>query len=94
MVKVRSRPVVKEAVKWTGENVGEVLAFLGHNDEPAGYWNSDTGLHIFTLEGEMHASQGDWIVQGVNGEFYPVKPDIFVKTYEMWTDAEKAILRQ
>jgi len=88
VVKVRSRPVVKEAQRWNGENVGEVLAFLGRNDEPAGYWNSETGLHIFTLEGEMHASPGDWIVKGVSGEFYPVKPDIFAKTYELWNGDE------
>ena len=37
---------------------------------------------IHTLEGDMKASPGDWIVKGVNGEEYPVKPDIFVKTYE------------
>lgn len=37
---------------------------------------------IYTLEGTMTASPGDWIVKGVNGEVYPVKPDIFEKTYE------------
>lgn len=37
---------------------------------------------IKTLEGDMLASKGDWIVTGVNGEQYPVKPDIFKKTYE------------
>ncbi|MFT8928477.1 MAG: hypothetical protein ABF969_03985 [Sporolactobacillus sp.] len=37
---------------------------------------------IHTLEGEMKASPGDWIVTGVNGEQYPVKPDIFKKTYD------------
>lgn len=37
---------------------------------------------IRTLEGDMIASAGDWIIKGVNGEVYPCKPDIFVKTYE------------
>jgi hypothetical protein len=37
---------------------------------------------IKTLEGEMTVSPGDWIIQGVNGELYPCKPDIFEKTYE------------
>ncbi|WP_204664866.1 hypothetical protein [Dyadobacter sandarakinus] len=37
---------------------------------------------IPTLEGVMEASLGDWIIRGVNGEFYPCKPDIFEKTYE------------
>ena len=39
-------------------------------------------LIIKTLEGDMIASKGDWIVTGVDGEQYPVKPDIFKKTYE------------
>ena len=40
------------------------------------------GETIKTLEGVMHASPGDWIIRGVNGELYPCKPDIFAKTYE------------
>jgi hypothetical protein len=39
-------------------------------------------LFIKTLEGDVHASVGDYIIKGVNGEFYPCKPDIFEKTYE------------
>jgi len=39
-------------------------------------------LMIPTLEGEMEASPGDWIIKGVKGEFYPCKPDIFAETYE------------
>lgn len=38
---------------------------------------------IRTLEGEMKVSDGDWIIQGVFGEYYPCKPDIFEKTYEL-----------
>ena len=40
-------------------------------------------LKIETLEGTMEASEGDYIIKGVNGEFYPCKPDIFEKTYEL-----------
>lgn len=43
----------------------------------------DTVQYIETLEGNMKASAGDWIITGVNGERYPVKPDIFKKTYEI-----------
>lgn len=43
---------------------------------------TDTELNIPTLEGIMHASVGDYIITGVNGEQYPCKPDIFKKTYE------------
>lgn len=37
---------------------------------------------IMTLEGEMRANKGDWIVRGIKGEIYPVRPDIFAMTYE------------
>ena len=40
------------------------------------------GFDIDTLEGTMHASEGDYILKGINGEFYPCKPDIFKATYE------------
>ena len=40
------------------------------------------GLRIPTLEGEMLGRQNDLIIKGINGEFYPCKPDIFEKTYE------------
>ena len=41
------------------------------------------GIYIPTLEGEMRAAPGDWIIKGVKGEFYPCKPDIFEATYEV-----------
>lgn len=45
-------------------------------------YQTDKDMYIDTLEGKMHASPGDWIITGVNGEKYPCKPDIFEKTYE------------
>ena len=45
-------------------------------------YQTDKDMYIETLEGVMHASPGDWIITGVNGEKYPCKPDIFEKTYE------------
>lgn len=39
-------------------------------------------LYIYTLEGKMEAKNGDFIIKGVNGEFYPCKPDIFYATYD------------
>ena len=45
-------------------------------------YQTDREIDIETLEGTMHASVGDWIITGVNGEKYPCKPDIFEKTYE------------
>ena len=45
-------------------------------------YQTDKEIDIPTLEGTMHASVGDYIIRGVNGELYPCKPDIFEKTYD------------
>lgn len=45
-----------------------------------------SGFNIATLEGIMHANPGDYIIRGINGEIYPCKPDIFLKTYSMEID--------
>jgi hypothetical protein len=49
-------------------------------------YQTDKEIDIETLEGVMHASTGDYIITGVNGEKYPCKPDIFEKTYELVED--------
>lgn len=78
MAQYRKKPVVIEAVQYTGDNYSEVYKFLGWKDEgEMGEW-----FNIDTLEGVMTAKKGDFIIKGVNGEFYPCKPDIFEKTYE------------
>lgn len=46
------------------------------------FLNNARPMQIKTLEGTMTAEIGDWIIEGINGEFYPCKPDIFEKTYE------------
>lgn len=80
-MKYRKKPVVIEAVQYTGNNALEVIRFMGG---PSGNLElHDTDLPaIHTLEGDMTASVGDWIIKGVKGEFYPCKPDIFAATYE------------
>lgn len=75
----RKKPVVVEAIQWTGENHAEMCEFI---DPEVFEIKPKEGLIIHTLEGDHHASPGDYIIKGVNGEFYPCKPDIFAKTYE------------
>ena len=75
--KYRKKPVVIEAIQLGLLNLADVEAFVGGD---AG--NTSEGLVIATLEGAMHVSLGDWIIRGVQGEFYPCKPDIFEATYE------------
>ena len=78
-MKYRKKPVVIEAVQWTGNNHAEMCEFI---DPEVFEIIPRVGLVIHTLEGDHHASPGDYIIKGVNGEFYPCKPDIFAKTYE------------
>lgn len=89
MAKFRKKPVVIEAIQWTGDNLQEVITFTGLN-ESARKWTWEEyedvvmreGLKIFTLEGALMASVGDYIIRGVKGELSPCKPDIFKQTYE------------
>ena len=76
MGQYRKKPVVIEAIQFN-KNFTEIEKFCEGNFD----W-SEGKSDIKTLEGTMRASVGDWIIKGVNGEFYPCKPDIFEKTYE------------
>ena len=72
----RKKPIVIEAIQFRG-NFDELESFVGGD---ANFTNGE--LVIATLEGALHASDGDWIIKGVKSEFYPCKPDIFAATYE------------
>ena len=76
-MKYRKKPVVIEAIQYNGENIDEIYEFTGDVLE-----ETVTEIGIRTLECFMKMTPGDWIIKGVNGEFYPCKPDIFEKTYE------------
>lgn len=80
MAKYRKKPVVIEAVQFTGkdESVDWLLPQLISRE----IGRSASKLYIKTLEGVMEANIGDYIIKGINGEFYPCKPGIFEKTYE------------
>lgn len=80
--KYRKKPVVINAIKWTGENLIEISKFCRDAAYIEETCNSGDVLVIKTLEGQHMASIGDMIIKGVNGEFYPCKPDIFAKTYD------------
>jgi hypothetical protein len=80
MPKFRKKPVVIEAIQFLGDvNLMEILTWLQQGNVVGG----GDDLTIRTLEGDMRANKYDWIIKGVNGEFYPCKPDIFEKTYEL-----------
>ena len=81
----RKKPVVIEAVQWNGENTDEIERFMGllpGGLDAGGRAVDSPWLLIPTLESPHEARPGDWIIRGVQGEFYPCKPDIFEETYE------------
>jgi hypothetical protein len=77
-MKFRKRPVVIDAVQWTGDN----LETLAREFVEMSYTYLGSVLKVCTLEGDHVASPGDWIIRGIAGEFYPCKPEIFAVTYE------------
>lgn len=80
MAKFRKKPVVIDAIQWVGTNTQEVYDFCNSGSRDCHVMGDK--LLISTLEGVMTASNGDWIIRGVNGEHYPCKPDIFSATYQ------------
>lgn len=91
----RKKPIVIDAVQLCWRNWNAVCDLMGDSIPIHGRFDEDDrasdscgesppfiALPIETLEGTMVARHGDWIIRGVNGEYYPCKPDIFEKTYE------------
>ena len=82
MPEFRKKPVTIIAKRVGTTNIDSLISWMnwGNEDKIARY--DGTNIIIQTLEGEIKASVGDWIIRGVMGEFYPCKHDIFRKTYE------------
>jgi hypothetical protein len=79
-MKFRKKPVVIEAVQWTGLNYEALMVWARGSGI---HWSgTEQTLTVPTLEGPLIATVNDWIIRGVKGEFYPCKPDIFAATYE------------
>jgi len=90
-MRYRKKPVVIDAVQWTGHNITEISQFMGRIIHPelesetaylAGQGAPIFSFVIETIEGDMKAMSGDWIIKGLKGELYPCKSDIFAMTYE------------
>lgn len=93
MPKFRKKPVVIDAVQFDGHNGTEIMLFVGktlaygsvisHMErEFDNIPNEAYSIIIPTLEGDMRAIKTDWIIRGIQGEYYPCKDDIFRETYE------------
>ena len=79
--KYRKKPVIIEAIQWNSENLSEIDEFTSGKVK-----NHESVLISPTLEGDMYASLNDYIITGINGEFYTCKHYIFAKTYEEVTE--------
>ena len=79
----RKLPVAIDAVQFDGTNALDIVKWMKARYVSTGV--EGDRLVIVTLEGDMTAALGDWIIKGVRGEFYPCKPDIFKATYEAAT---------
>lgn len=82
------KPVEIEAIQLTRDNAAEITKWIVESCQKAVLRGGDGGgskgatVLIKTLEGTMHADHGDFVIRGIQGEFYPCKPDIFEATYE------------
>lgn len=88
MAKYRKKPVEVEAIQWDGTNANEIFDFVGDSLKVTEHGKAKTTFDLYTfeiitLEGNMLVSPYDYIIKGVQGEFYPCKPDIFEATYEV-----------
>ena len=84
--KYRKKPIVIEAIQFNGNNESEIIEFT----KSISLTRPEClkSMRIPTLEGDMIANVGDWIVKGVNGEFYPIKDNIFKKLYDLTEQEE------
>ncbi len=88
MPRYRKKPVVIDAELFVPYNIEKILDWVPDSYESKDIEGLPDGIIIETLEGDMKASYGDFIIKGVSGEFYPCKPDIFRKTYELVEDGK------
>lgn len=96
-MKFRSKPVVIEAMQFTDESKDQCFHFVTCNkyasfDCDADIKKARPTLIIQTLEGDMKAQVGDWIIKGTRGEFYPCKPDVFAVKYEAVEPEQKEMV--
>lgn len=82
----RKKPATVEAMRLTEHNGPEIQKWADKYGTRLVVGNF--GLYVATLEGTMKAEFGDWIIKGVNNEFYPCKPNIFAATYEAGSDSD------
>jgi hypothetical protein len=87
MSKYIKKPIVVEAMQYTGDNVGQIAAFMNKK----GLTVRGNMIFIDTLEGQMVVKPNAYIIKGVSGEFYPCKEEIFNRTYELVEERQNVV---
>lgn len=80
------KPIPVEAIRWTGENAEEIMQFTRDARLVSHDYGVIAELFIHTLEGDMHANVGDFIIKGIRGEVYPCDGNIFMESYEEYRE--------
>lgn len=78
-MKYMKKPISVEAIQWTGDNFDEIHDFVTNRPVVV---TGNNEVIISTLEGDMRAPEGSWIIRGLLGEFYPCRDEVFEETYE------------
>lgn len=81
--KYKKKPVIIDAILITEDNMDEVAKVTGHYSVFEATSDELPYIEIRTLEGNMKARPGEWLIRGIKGEYYPCKPEIFDATYEL-----------
>lgn len=82
MYRYRKKPIIVEAMQLRTDNVHHVMGWIGPDACGRRQDRLGHGILIDTKEGVHLATYGDYVIKGIQGEFYPCKPDIFEATYE------------
>lgn len=94
----RKKAVVVEAEQFTTNDdvnwlvMNRIVNWINHKKSKSAAWHNGTDIFIVTLEGEMKAGVGDWIIKGLAGEFYPCKDAIFTVSYDPVSAVEETDL--
>jgi hypothetical protein len=82
------KPIPVSALQWTGENLEEIKSFCTDSNGDVKCFTNHDDLWIHTREGQLMAKVNDYIMRGIEGEFYPCAESIFLKSYDEFNEAE------
>lgn len=85
--KYKKKPVIIEALQWTGDNIAEVWKFVENAYTNIGIQNKELKIWNVLEECWVNCPRSHYIIKGIKGEYYPCEPDVFNQTYELVKDS-------